>query len=155
MTREEAIKHLSEWMDEKMWRCFGTIDREAIGIAIEVLSEEKTDRPTGLKLFEKIIVSHNTKEKPYYDIQYFDTEDGTHHIGYGSYDIQIIAKYLTTYFSNSKPTGEWINKGDYAECSICGAYSGMQFDGVEPIPLKSNFCPNCGSDMRGAERRES
>lgn len=42
MTREEAIKHLSEWMDEKMWRCFGTIDREAIGVAIEALS---ADRP--------------------------------------------------------------------------------------------------------------
>lgn len=42
MTREEAIKHLSEWMDEKMWRCFGTIDREAIGMAIEALGN-KTD----------------------------------------------------------------------------------------------------------------
>ena len=43
MTREEAIKHLSEWMDEKMWRCFGTIDREAIGMAIEALK----DKPIG------------------------------------------------------------------------------------------------------------
>lgn len=41
MTREEAIKHLSEWMDEKMWRCFGTIDREAIGMAIEALKEQE------------------------------------------------------------------------------------------------------------------
>lgn len=45
--------------------------------------------------------------------------------------------------------GEWIDKGEYAECSICGAHSGTQFDGVEPIPLKSNFCPNCGARMRG------
>lgn len=43
MTKEEAIKHLSEWMDEKMWRCFGTIDREAIGMAIEALK----DKPMG------------------------------------------------------------------------------------------------------------
>lgn len=41
MTREEAIKHLSEWMDEKMWMCFGTIDREAIGMAIEALKEQE------------------------------------------------------------------------------------------------------------------
>ena len=41
MTRGEAIKHLSEWMDEKMWRCFGTIDREAIGMAIEALKEQE------------------------------------------------------------------------------------------------------------------
>ena len=49
MTREEAIKHLSEWMDEKMWGCFGTIDREAIGMAIEalladVISHENCDQ---------------------------------------------------------------------------------------------------------------
>jgi len=40
MKRKEEIKHLSEWMDEKMWRCFGTIDREAIGMAIEALSAD-------------------------------------------------------------------------------------------------------------------
>ena len=44
MTREEAIKHLSEWMDEKMWRCFGAIDREAIGMAIEALSADTINR---------------------------------------------------------------------------------------------------------------
>lgn len=44
--------------------------------------------------------------------------------------------------------GEWIDKGEYAECSICGAHSGTQFDGVEPIPLKTNFCHQCGADMR-------
>ena len=42
MTKEEAIKHLSEWMDEKMWRCFGTIDREAIGMAIEALQDKSS-----------------------------------------------------------------------------------------------------------------
>lgn len=44
-------------------------------------------------------------------------------------------------------TGEWLNKGTYAECSLCGTASGTQFDGVEPIPLKTKFCPNCGSYM--------
>ena len=44
MTREEAIKHLSEWMDEKMWMCFGTIDREAIGMAIEALLADVISR---------------------------------------------------------------------------------------------------------------
>ena len=50
--------------------------------------------------------------------------------------------------SADRPPGEWIDKGDYAVCSNCGAHSGTQFDGVEPIPLKTNFCPNCGADMR-------
>lgn len=47
--------------------------------------------------------------------------------------------------------GEWIDKGEYAECSICGAHSGTQFDGVEPISLKTNFCSNCGMRMKGGE----
>lgn len=47
-----------------------------------------------------------------------------------------------------RPQEEWIDKGDYAECSNCGVHSGTQFDGVEPIPLKTNFCPNCGARMK-------
>ena len=37
MNREEARNHLAEWLDEKMWRCFGTIDREALRMAVEAL----------------------------------------------------------------------------------------------------------------------
>ena len=40
MTKEEARNHLAEWLDEKMWRCFGTIDKEAISIAVEALSAD-------------------------------------------------------------------------------------------------------------------
>lgn len=46
-----------------------------------------------------------------------------------------------------RPHGEWIDKGEYAECSICGGSSGTQFNGVEPIPLETNFCPKCGASM--------
>ena len=52
---------------------------------------------------------------------------------------------------SAERTGEWIDKCEYAECSMCGAHSGTQFDGVEPIPLKTNFCPNCGARMKGGE----
>ena len=48
-----------------------------------------------------------------------------------------------------RPHGEWIDKGTYAECSICGADSGTQFDGVQPVPRITSFCPDCGADMRG------
>lgn len=50
-----------------------------------------------------------------------------------------------------RPQGEWINKGDYAECSKCGADSETQFDGVEPVPRKTKFCSNCGAQMKGAD----
>ena len=51
--------------------------------------------------------------------------------------------------SSDAEQGEWIEEGEYAECSMCGAHSGTQFDGVEPIPLKTNYCPNCGARMKG------
>lgn len=53
--------------------------------------------------------------------------------------------------SADRPQGEWIDKGDYAVCSNCGTHSGTQFDGIEPVPRKTNFCPNCGAKMKGAE----
>lgn len=53
--------------------------------------------------------------------------------------------------SNFRPKGRWIDKGDYAECSICGGYSGVQYDGVQRIPLKTKYCPYCGADMRGEQ----
>ena len=45
--------------------------------------------------------------------------------------------------------GRWIDKGKYAVCTECGGRSGTQYDGVEPIPLMTQFCPNCGAIMDG------
>jgi hypothetical protein len=45
--------------------------------------------------------------------------------------------------------GRWIDKGDYAVCTECGGESGTQYDGVEPIPLMTQFCPHCGAKMNG------
>ena len=47
--------------------------------------------------------------------------------------------------------GRWIDKGEYAVCTECGGRSGTQYDGVDPIPLMTQFCPNCGAKMNGGE----
>ena len=47
--------------------------------------------------------------------------------------------------------GRWIDKGEYAVCTECGGRSGTQYDSAEPIPLMTQFCPNCGARMDGGE----
>lgn len=47
--------------------------------------------------------------------------------------------------------GHWINKGYYAICSECGANSGTQYNGLEPIPRWSRYCPDCGAKMYEVE----
>lgn len=50
-----------------------------------------------------------------------------------------------------RPQGEWICKGDWAECSLCGADSGTIMDGLERVPRYTRFCPECGARMKGAD----
>ena len=47
--------------------------------------------------------------------------------------------------------GRWIDKGEYAVCMECGGRSSTQYNGVEPIPLMTQFCPHCGAKMDGKE----
>ena len=53
--------------------------------------------------------------------------------------------------SADRPQGEWICKGDWAECSLCSADSGTIMDGLERVPRYTRFCPECGARMKGAD----
>ena len=57
---------------------------------------------------------------------------------------------LMTLPSADRPTGEWVNDGDYVpQCSECGYVPRYikifnKFD-------RSDWCPNCGARMKGAD----
>ena len=65
----------------------------------DLISEEalrqKIDK---IKVSSAEIVVHGTKEKPYYEIEYFDLSDNEMHIGYSSYNLDIVFDYLDKYF---------------------------------------------------------
>lgn len=55
---------------------------------------------------------------------------------------------------NERPQGEWVHLqaiGDY-KCSICGAENLYKYANEHErwIKTNSNFCPNCGADMKGS-----
>ena len=48
--------------------------------------------------------------------------------------------------------GEWVKSqipGEKYNCSVCGG-AAWYYDAFGDV-CKSNFCPNCGADMRGGE----
>ena len=47
-----------------------------------------------------------------------------------------------------KKIGVW---GRVYRCNQCGNF--LDFDGVNAGRGNANFCPNCGADMRGKEKR--
>lgn len=48
----------------------------------------------------------------------------------------------------ARPKGEWIENVQSCKCSKCDSYALYWND----IPVLSNYCPNCGANMRGEEK---
>ena len=99
--------------------------------------------------FAQIIVSGKA-EKPYYEILYFDTEDRTYHIGFGSYCLDYVFKWLSNEFeiveaeqeADVAPVrhGQWGNYEpdlDGYRCSCCKLVH----------RTCTTYCPNCGAKM--------
>lgn len=146
MKRAEAIEWLEVMKEDAIFeQC------DALKMAIEALSKPNYESDTEVRLAvtdrnkDKVVLWDAFGEVEYYPNgeincvncpHYYETEDETGVHGH---------------CDTNRPHGEWIDKGDDAECSRCGAHSGTQFDGVEPIPLKTKFCHNCGARMKGDE----
>ena len=68
------------------------------------MSDDLISKKSFLENIDKIkvssaeIVVHGTKDKPYYEIEYFDLSGNEMHIGFSSYKLDIVFGYLEKYF---------------------------------------------------------
>ena len=112
--------------------------------------------------FAKIFVGGSV-EKPCYNIMYFDPTDREYHIGFGSFTLEYVFKWLAEEFEiiEEPPTvdaaevvhGRWEPREDvkgFVRCSVC--HDCNIYD-EWPDGKKWNYCPNCGADMR--ERKDN
>lgn len=112
--------------------------------------------------FAKIIVD-GTADKPYYNIMYYDPTDGEYHIGFGSYYLEYVFKWLSeefeivgdAFFADPVVHGRWehYRTGCYfnVKCTACGENAisvNTTFFGCLPT-VSWNYCPNCGAKMDG------
>ena len=107
--------------------------------------------------FAKIFVG-GTAEKPCYNIIYFDPTDREYHIGFSSFTIEYVFKWLAEEFEIiDAPTvdavevvhGRWEPREDaigFVRCSVC--HDCNIYDDW-PDDKKWNYCPNCGAKMDG------
>lgn len=73
------------------------------GLISEQALRQKIDK---IKVSSAEIVVNGTKEKPYFEIKYFDLSDNEMHIGFSSYKLDIVFEYLEKYFEIVKEMNE-------------------------------------------------
>ena len=73
------------------------------GLISEQALRQKIDK---IKVSSADIVVNGTKEKPYFEIKYFDLYDNEMHIGFSSYKLDIVFEYLEKYFDIVKEMNE-------------------------------------------------
>lgn len=76
--------------------------------------------------FAKIIVE-GTAQKPYYDILYFDPKDRTYHIGFGSFCLEYVFKWLSEEFEIVEATT--VDAVEVVRCRDCAK------DGLFTCPI--------------------
>lgn len=126
----------------------------------EDMANAKPTEYKKIKAFNPQIVVEGTADKPYYNISYYDTERKEWVIGYGSYKLEYVQKWLEECFEKVEADvaevrhGEWIDKGQeddsYENCYECSACHNWIF----MVDEEYNYCPNCGAKMDKEREQE-
>ena len=55
--------------------------------------------------------------------------------------------------SADRPQGEWIDMGDFEQCSVCKGTRLKEFQSYygKVTWIKTPYCPSCGARMKGAD----
>ena len=101
------------------------------------------------KAFDPHIAVNRADDEPCYMIQWYDVSDKRWHIGFSSFDISLVRKWLREEFEEVEVElaevkhGKWQKRGNEKKCSACDFIYYSNND-------EWNFCPNCGAKMDGA-----
>lgn len=103
--------------------------------------------------FAKIFVS-GTTDRPYFNILYFDPVDQDYHVGFGSYCLEYVFKWLSDEFeiedapaADVAPVvhGRWVD----SKCSSCGVDIPTDDSHDAIFENECHFCYYCGAMMDG------
>ena len=55
--------------------------------------------------------------------------------------------------SADRPQGEWVDMGDFEQCSVCKGTRLKEFQSYygKVTWIKTPYCPSCGAKMKGAD----
>ena len=107
--------------------------------------------------FAKIFVS-GTPDRPYFNILYFDPVDQDYHVGFSSYCLEYVFKWLSEEFeiedapaADVAPVvhGRW--EPGNPICPVCGGNKFKDLDADIWCDWQPDFCPNCGAKMDGSK----
>ena len=78
--------------------------------------------------------------------------ESTYEVNYGVVDCDDAINAIAALPPTEPKKGKWIKVGRWGrvyKCNQCGNF--LDFDGVNAGRGSTNFCPNCGADMRGEQ----
>lgn len=107
--------------------------------------------------FAKIFVS-GTPDRPYFNILYFDPVDQDYHVGFSSYCLEYVFKWLSDEFeiedapaADVAPVvhGRWVSVAGKRDriCSRC--LHNEPYKNADDDAEVFEFCPHCGAKMDG------